>query len=109
MMDKSKVRIRYGRLTNRAPKNTLITVKVDDVVYFGIARCNVKMDVFHKEIGKYIALQRADMVASDTVLDYDLVGNLKVHKSGLRGCVPVENAKDILDHFRNIDEYCLEN
>jgi len=102
-------RVRYGRLENRRPKNTLVTVRQDDTVYFGIARCNVNLDTFHRKIGTYIAEQRALMARDDTqAFRYSEVGGLVLHESGLRGSVAVDNVKDAVEHFRGVDAYCLE-
>lgn len=106
----TKIRVRYSRLseTNRTPKNTLVTVKDGDTVYFGIARCNRDKDTFNKKVGGYIAAQRAELVKEDTVANYDLLGgNVKLHKSGLRGCVDYKNIKAVINYFKMVDEYCL--
>ena len=110
-MSKEQIRVRYGRPNheNRIPKNTLVTVRQGDVVYFGIARCNKEVgDTFRKTVGTHIATQRADLVRYDDVMKYDLDGEIKLHASGLRGCVSVDNMKDVVAYFRNIDSFCYE-
>jgi len=105
-------RVRYGRLDNRKPKNTLVTVRDNDTVYFGIARCNVQLDTFHKNIGTYIAEQRARLARDDTqVYRYNTLDgtSVKLHESGLRGSVPVSEVKEVVRYFRDVDQYCLDN
>jgi len=101
-------RVRYSRLEKRRPKNTLFTMREGDMVYFGIARCNVSADVFHKAIGTYIAEQRAGLAKDETGM-YNTTNNLRLHDSGLRGYTTVDNVKDVVKYFRNIDQYFLEN
>ena len=105
-------RVRYSRLEKgRTPKNTLVTVLDNDVVYFGISRCNRKMDVFHKAVGTFIANERADLARDDEqAYRYNQLENTSVnlHDSGLRGSVPVENVRELIEHFRNVDTYCLD-
>lgn len=110
-------RVRYSRLSrkDRTPKNTLVTVRQGDTVYFGIARCNRKLDTFHKNIGTYIAQQRADIASNDGAAssDYSLHAvtgdvDFRLHRSGLRGCVRIENVKEVVNYFRTVDEYCLD-
>jgi len=111
-----KIRVRYSRLSkeNRTPKNTLVTVRDGDTVYFGISRCNRKLDTFHKNIGTYIAQQRAQLVSEDgaTSSDYSTYvptdnAEFRLHRSGLRGCVSLVNIKEVVKYFRVVDEYCL--
>lgn len=104
-------RVRYSRLENRRPKNTLVTIRDGNNVYFGIARCNVKLDTFHKNIGTYIAEQRAkralDTTERDSEEHYSSHNNLRLHESGLRGYTTLEKVKEVVNYFRNVDEYCL--
>lgn len=112
-----RIRVRYSRLSkeNRTPKNTLVTVQDGDTVYFGISRCNRKLDTFHKNIGTYIATKRMKLVNNDDENDidmwkYDQIDNseLFVHSSNLRGWVPVEDVKLLIRYFRVVDEHCLD-
>lgn len=103
-----QARIRYSRLENRSPKNTLVTLRDGDDVYFGIARCNVKLDTFNKSVGKYIAAQRAALVTEDDTTRYHSSNGLVLHESGLRGYTSVSNITKLLDHFNDVDEYCLD-
>lgn len=110
-------RVRYSRLSkeDRTPKNTLVTVKDGDTVYFGISRCNRKLDTFHKSVGAYIAEQRAQIVSDDGAASSDYNSHViddnigfRLHKSGLRGCVALSNIKEVVKYFRVVDEYCLD-
>lgn len=105
MSKTENIRIRYGRVDGKTPKNTLVTVRDGDTVYFGISRCNTSAgDVFHKELGKYIATRRAALAVNESDKYGYLVGtNVQMHRSGLRGRVPRENIVDLLNTFGNID------
>src|SRR5690242_11784146 len=78
-------RVRYSRLDEkRSPKNTLYTKLDGDSLYFGIARCNVKLDTFTRSVGSHIAEERANRALTETSgEDYTTVGSLSVHRSGL--------------------------
>lgn len=53
--------IRFGKNFKNDRKDVLATVKQDDYIYFGIARCNLKVgDKFDRELGKKIAKARAE-------------------------------------------------
>jgi len=72
-------RVRYSRLDEkRSPKNTLYTFQDGENLYFGIARCNVKL------------------------------GALTLHHSGLRGRVNRTEVKELIEYFRSVDEYLLD-
>lgn len=101
------VRVRYGRRESRTPKNTLVTFRNGNTVYFGISRCNVEAgDTFLKSLGKHIAKQRADMASVNPDESKDLVPgtSVKVHESGLRGRVDIGHIKELLKTFDNIDD-----
>jgi len=102
--------VRYGRVDNRTPKNTLVTVRDGDTVYFGISRCNTDAgDTFKKDTGKMIASRRAALAASESEGYGYMVGtNVQVHDSGLRGRVPRENIVELLRTFGNIDSVLLD-
>jgi len=100
MSSEYKERVRYGRPYSKEPKNTLVTTRDGDTVFFGIARCNRKLDCFHKSIGKYIARQRLFCIDEDELSPN---GDLNLHHSGLRGTVGIENVKSLLEYFNNID------
>ena len=103
------LRVRYGR-QGRTPKNTLVTFRDDKYVYFGVSRCNFEAgDVFTKSRGKQIATRRAALAAHEAD-SYDVLKgtNLQVHESGLRGRVHIENVKELLSVFREIDTVLYE-
>jgi len=103
------VRVRYGRLEDRKPKNTLVTVREDNTVHFGIARCNVQLDRFHRKIGTYIAEQRAELARTEIAAErYKTLGRIRLHESGLRGSVPLSEVKTLVKYFRDVDQYCLD-
>lgn len=102
-----QTRVRYGRLEDRSPKNTLVTIRKDGLIYFGIARCNSKLDIFHKSIGTHIAEQRAQLATSDIGM-YSHHYGIEIHKSGVRGNTKVGNIKTLISYFRNIDKHMLK-
>ena len=104
---KESVRIRYSRLEGRKPKNTLVTIRDCDTVYFGIARCNIQLDTFYRKVGTHIAEQRALLAREDEQDRYTSNDGMVLHQSGLRGSVPVNKVSSMIEHFRSIDEYCL--
>ena len=87
-------RVRYSRLEDRCPKNTLVTYRNENLVYFGISRCHSKNDRFSKELGKDLAETRAQLAMS-------------IHRSGLRGVAKVDEVKQLLTYFQNIDNIML--
>ena len=105
----SEIRVRYGRLNNRMPKNTLVTIKDGDKIYFGIARCHSKMDKFRKDIGIKTATIRAESAyrASNGKTYSDGVGEISLNKSGLLGVATMNSIKTLLNYFQNIDKFSL--
>lgn len=122
-MSEDNYRVRYGRVTNSkltktentnfknntVPKNTLITYRVGDAVYFGISRCNKNLDVFNKYLGKKIAIDRAVLAQNDSSDTSRSEENLTVHSSGLRGYTDINNIKNLIEYFYNIDKISLNN
>ena len=104
------VRVRYSRLDEkRSPKNTLYTKLEGESLYFGIARCNVKLDTFVRSVGSHIAEERANRALTETEnSNYATVGSLSVHRSGLRGSVSRSNVKELIEYFRSVDERLLD-
>ena len=117
-MSDNTIRVRYGKtdvtrvihttkstpsrtIAERVPKNTLTTIRYRNMVYFGIARCNSKLDRFNKNTGKLIASNRAKLALQEGEI-YN-VENLELHKSGLRGSVDLNNIKSLLEYFKTID------
>lgn len=124
----SNTRVRYGRIVirgrapirlgedyemrklqamNKVPKNTLVTIREGDLVYFGIARCNVNLDIFRKTLGTEIAARRCNLAKDEF---NDVTGEaFTLHRSGLRGVAKVDGIKSLLQYFDNIDKYSLDN
>lgn len=101
-------RIRYGRIDGH-PKNTLYTFQEDDVVYFGISRCNQKYDNFVKRMGISIAANRAELAYDEGDDYYVDQGNIRLHcNSGLRGNVSVEYVGELITYFKEIDRHSLD-
>jgi len=111
MKTNESIRVRYGRVENRMPKNTLVTMRVDGKIYFGIARCNNKMDAFKREVGTHIATGRVILASHECgegyMLHAGLNGDMRVHQNYLRGIVSVEDVHELLDYFNRIDDICL--
>ena len=104
-----EVRVRYSREDeDRTPKNTLYTHLQGNRLYFGIARCNAELDHFNKATGKHIANQRALKALQDDRFANIFHGNLQLHKSGLRGNVEKNNAKELIQYFRSVDAYLYD-
>lgn len=102
-------RVRYGRVgKNRYPKNTLVTMRNGDTIYFGVSRCNNNAgDSFDKSLGTTIAANRATLAAYEED-NQDLVlngGTISIHRSGLRGSVALSNITTLLNYFDNIDTF----
>lgn len=101
----TKEMTRYSKTPDKLNrKNTLVTIREDDVVYFGIARCNKKAgDKFTKRQGQVIAKARAIRAKIEKVGGAPLTG-LVLHESNLRGSVPADGIPGLLKYFNTIDE-----
>jgi hypothetical protein len=92
------------------PKNTLFTFRDGDLIHFGIARCNSMFDSFRRDTGKLIARNRAKVAAGEAGVggipgkQTKNVDGVLLHSSGLRGSVNVENVKELLQYFQNVDD-----
>ncbi len=97
--------VRYGKLNNDR-KDTLFTFRSEDKIFFGIARCNVKVgDAFDKELGRKIAQNRAlkaqEVFTTEKVnLENSDIANLKEFVS--YGAIPVTEIKSLLSYFRSL-------
>lgn len=116
MMKSETVRIRYSRDTNRVPKNTLATMRVEGKIYFGIARCHSKLDRFRRDAGTDVACGRLMLAVDEGAYDHGVpnyqlhageYGDMFVHCNKLRGVVHVDDVKELLDYFDRIDDICL--
>lgn len=99
------IRIRYGRVNERNPKNTLATFQDGETVFFGISRCNTTVgDRFVKIRGREIASNRAMFAAEEDVSFPTIDGTtIQIHESGMRGQVPSKDVAELLNVFNNID------
>jgi len=109
MNNNTRIRYTFSDEHKRFRKNTLITEKVDDLLFFGISRCNTEVnDAFDKVIGRNTAELRLNH-AKMTREHYDkLLPQLPFYVSanGLWGWCPVTKVKNLLYHFDNIDDLC---
>lgn len=120
----SNTRVRYGRVehnrrwvqrgmddgggrwvSERVPKNTLVTVRNGDLVYFGIARCHSRLDTFKKTLGTKIATERCNLAVEE--FGDVTTENFTLHASGLRGVVRLDSIQALLRYFDNIDNSML--
>lgn len=101
-----RMHVRYGRVDN-VPKNTLVTLRDGETLFFGIARCRLGADTAMKEEGKRWASFRAlrSATGNDTAEEVD--GTMQVHPKGMSGSVHITEVKKLLDYFDNIDEIQL--
>jgi len=94
----------YWETIKGCPKNTLVTIRENDQIYFGISRVNQKHDVFSKEFGKTIAQGRAEKAKDDFSFSVPLNG-MFLDETGLKGSCEVQDVKKLLEYFDNIDQY----
>ena len=123
-METQDLRVRYSWLGerteyngcyepgNRQPKNTLVTVRSNDTIYFGIARCHIPLDSMSKEKGKALAVCRLNSAIETRDLSrpkaWVIDGSLKIHRSGMFGQIDVAEIKKLLQYFDNLDEIMLK-
>ena len=110
-----ETRVRYGRVDSpkapRTPKNTLVTQRVGDTVYFGIARCNtVAGDAFKRARGTLIASNRAGLARTGELTESYVTDNgvVRLHESYLRGSVAISEVTALLEYFRNVDGFMYD-
>ena len=98
------VRIRYNKGER---KNTLVTIREGNVLYWGIARCNSHVgDRFNKAKGRFIALGRAKTEQSRYRQEFgNLYLEFSTHSSSLRGHCDMEDVHCLLKYFDNIDAF----
>lgn len=102
-------------------KNTLVTIRDGDTIFFGISRCNVTAgDKFSKAKGQMVAKARAEKamqefgaigaavnsVRTEQQADGFVTGDgqLSTHFSGLRGFISANAVVELLQYFREIDK-----
>lgn len=98
------MKVKYGRVDGNAPKNTLVTIREGDTVFFGIARCNMGCDNPVKEIGKILATERALLAQSGVAKAFEENGEFLIHKSRQFGKVSMEELPKLLEYFDNVDQ-----
>ena len=92
--DKAVVNVIMG-----SPKNTLITVRDGDRIFFGISRCN-KKDIFSKKRGKEIARLRVEAAQKEFASKSNHDG-----QSLLYGVTT--DIENLLEFFHNELENCI--
>ena len=96
-------RVRYSRFDD-GRKNTLVTVRNGDQIFFGVARCNLTAgDTMRKSQGRMIASARALKAKTESDLSGFFQDGMFVHSSGLRGFCRVDEIKTLLQYFDNVD------
>jgi len=122
-MSERSIRVRYGKVesngrwvrrgaddatgnlgrweTDKVPKNTLVTIREGDLIYFGIARCHNQLDVFRKTLGTKIATRRCNLAVAE--FNDITTENFTMHSSGLRGVVKADSIPVLLQYFADID------
>jgi hypothetical protein len=99
-MNTERVRYFPGPDSNR--KNTLVTIRDGERIYFGIARCNLDAgDNMKKSHGRMIAKARA--LRAKVECGSSSTEDFSLHESGLRGVCAMESVKQLLQYFENID------
>jgi hypothetical protein len=100
------IRVRFGRV-NFAPKNTLITCRKGDTIYFGISRyLHTDPNPLTKKEGKRVAMKRLKVAISEVAGTWVVDGSLYIHRSGLFGQVSVDEVNKLLSYFDDIDTIC---
>jgi len=100
--EKRDERVRYNRKPDsRLPRDTLVTFRSEDTVYFGISRCNPE-DRFTKEQGKTRARLRADIASQGK---WKVSDDCYLHSSGLMGQVPVDKVVRLLNYFNDLGRH----
>ena len=97
------VRIRYSA----DHKNTLVTIKEGDSVFWGMSRSNAPSgEVFKKSTGRFIAYGRALKARhQDKSVAEQKEFSFFLHESGLRGYCDSSTLNLLFDHFDNIAQF----
>jgi hypothetical protein len=103
------LRVRYSNINGsktKAHKNTLLTMSKNDLIFFGIARCNLESgDKFSKKMGKALAVERLLAIRTG-FLDGGDISTTGLYRSRnmLSGWCTVDSVSELLKHFHAIDE-----
>lgn len=94
-----KEMFRYN-VAEHSRKDVMFTIKEDGLIFYGIARCNLKIgDKFNKELGKTIAIGRAleakRLFDEGTPINFD-DGDVKADRLGV---VSEDYVTALLDYF----------
>lgn len=97
--------VRYG-FRGKKKKNTLFGYVVEDlgVVFFGIARCRLRNDMFVKKTGRLIARERAKkLIHLARTTDMPLNQDFFISEGFKNGYCKLENLQKMKDFFDHID------
>jgi hypothetical protein len=105
-----RVRYSYDRTEQKPrPKNTLLSFVHNGRIFFGIARCNLDSgDRFSRKAGRSIAAKRAEAALRYWDENPVLKGKFTTSVNFLWGSCPLERAKEMVAHFRFVDD-TIEN
>ena len=112
-MSELKEQVRFGRFnlkTNRSGqrRSTLVTLRNDDKIFFGISRCHSKLDKWDKQEGLRRARLRAQ-IATQMVARSASDNGLTTYGSGLLGYCDVADVKNLIKYFREITDFLPQN
>ena len=108
------LRIRYSQDCMDGPKNTMVTIKDGNRIYFGIARCNAKAkDHFNRKQGRGLATTRCiQALMSDPKLKHPFEDELEalsfVDGKFLSGVVVDSGLHTLLSYFEFVDYWALD-
>ena len=93
---------RYNNTTN-SRKDCLFTIKINNLCFYGISRCNLKVgDKFEKELAKTIAVGRCieakRLFEEDTIITFDS-GDPKADRMGV---IATEYIPALLEWFDSL-------
>ena len=105
--NEENIRVRFSKVgDSRMPKNTLVTKRDGDTIYFGISRCMLSQDTLRKVEGRNWAMDRLKQAMTEKIQSWITDGSFNLDTSGLYGTVGVEDVKKLLRYFENIDVVC---
>ena len=101
-----KPRIRYGRFTKGRRhghrRSTLVTVRRDDYVFFGISKCR-EDDKWDRKEG--LSLAKDQLITALSGPSIEPAGGVTLHHSKLAGICPVDDVIDLLKYFETVNEF----
>lgn len=101
----------YWRTIRGCPKNTLVTIRDGNRIFFGVARYNARYGYpFTKKMGRKIAQGRAEsmrkLMGGNPLPD--TAAGIIYAESGLAGCCNVDSILLVLNYFNAIEELAPE-